>query len=77
MMLVQGPHIENHYLENHYLNDEEMYHFTDREARARKGGTKQGQVELQLQNEVGLPLLLWLLLASDETRFLADVQGAL
>lgn len=76
-MLVQGPHIENHYLENHYLNDEEMYHFTDREARARKGGTKQGQVELQLQNEVGLPLLLWLLLASDETRFLADVQGAL
>lgn len=46
----------------------------DREAWGRERGTKQDQVDLQLQNEAGLPLLLWLLLASDETRFLADVN---
>ena len=46
----------------------------DREAWGRERGIKQGQVDLQLQNEAGLPLLLWLLLTSDETRFLADVN---
>ena len=35
------------------------------------------KVNLQLQIEVVLPLLLWLLLASDEARFPADGQDAL